>query len=111
MCCIVVRAEIWRIAGSSRAQSSRLAEFGGLGMSFNICRGTLGTASSHQREQNFGYGDKADRERDSGDGELLADHGPTKWISRIEKRDPDLCLGRVGASLPLRAGPPGIAVR
>jgi hypothetical protein len=42
MCCIVVRAEIWRIAGSSRAQSSRLAEFGGLGMSFNICRGTLG---------------------------------------------------------------------
>jgi hypothetical protein len=43
MCCIVVRAEIWRIAGSSRAQSSRLAEFGGLGMSFNICRGTLGS--------------------------------------------------------------------
>src|ERR1700730_2892059 len=30
---------------------------------------------------------------------------------RIEKRDPDLCLGRVGAPLPLRAGPPGIAVR
>jgi hypothetical protein len=27
----------------SRAQSSRLAEFGGLGMSFNICRGTLGS--------------------------------------------------------------------
>jgi hypothetical protein len=80
MCCIVVRAEIWRIAGSSRDQSSRLAEFGGLGMSFNICRGTLGTASSHQREQNFGYGDKADRECDSGDGELLADHSPTKWI-------------------------------
>jgi hypothetical protein len=26
-----------------RAQSSRLAEFGGLGMSFNICRGTLGS--------------------------------------------------------------------
>jgi hypothetical protein len=25
------------------AQSSRLAEFGGLGMSFNICRGTLGS--------------------------------------------------------------------
>ena len=24
-------------------QSSRLAEFGGLGMSFNICRGTLGS--------------------------------------------------------------------
>ena len=68
-------------------------------MSFNICRGTLGTASSHQREQNFGYGDKADRERDSGDGELLADHSPTKWISQIEKRDPDLCLGRVGAPL------------
>ena len=40
------------------------------------------------------------------------------WRSRlaaaekqIEKRDPDLCLGRVGASLPLRASPPGIAVR
>jgi hypothetical protein len=49
-------------------------------MSFKICRGTLGTASSHQREQNFGYGDKADRECDSGDGELLADHSPTKWI-------------------------------
>jgi hypothetical protein len=27
----------------TRAQSSRLAEFGGLGMSFNICRGTLGS--------------------------------------------------------------------
>ena len=27
----------------SRAQSSRLAEFGGRGMSFNICRGTLGS--------------------------------------------------------------------
>jgi hypothetical protein len=26
-----------------QAQSSRLAEFGGLGMSFNICRGTLGS--------------------------------------------------------------------
>jgi hypothetical protein len=26
-----------------RAQSSRLAEFGGRGMSFNICRGTLGS--------------------------------------------------------------------
>jgi hypothetical protein len=26
----------------ARAQSSRLAEFGGRGMSFNICRGTLG---------------------------------------------------------------------
>jgi hypothetical protein len=25
------------------AQSSRLAEVGGLGMSFNICRGTLGS--------------------------------------------------------------------
>jgi hypothetical protein len=25
------------------AQSSRLAEFGGLGMSFKICRGTLGS--------------------------------------------------------------------
>ena len=28
---------------NSRAQSSRLAEFGALGMSFNICRGTLGS--------------------------------------------------------------------
>jgi hypothetical protein len=27
----------------SRPQSSRLAEFGGRGMSFNICRGTLGS--------------------------------------------------------------------
>jgi hypothetical protein len=27
---------------NSRPQSSRLAEFGGRGMSFNICRGTLG---------------------------------------------------------------------
>ena len=26
-----------------RTQSSRLAVFGGLGMSFNICRGTLGS--------------------------------------------------------------------
>ena len=29
--------------GQSAAQSSRLAEFGGRGMSFNICRGTLGS--------------------------------------------------------------------
>jgi hypothetical protein len=28
---------------AAAAQSSRLAEFGGLGMSFNICRGTLGS--------------------------------------------------------------------
>jgi hypothetical protein len=27
----------------TRPQSSRLAEFGGRGMSFNICRGTLGS--------------------------------------------------------------------
>jgi hypothetical protein len=27
----------------SSLQSSRLAGFGGLGMSFNICRGTLGS--------------------------------------------------------------------
>jgi hypothetical protein len=27
----------------STLQSSRLTEFGGLGMSFNICRGTLGS--------------------------------------------------------------------
>jgi hypothetical protein len=27
----------------TRPQSSRLAEFGGLGMSFNICRGTFGS--------------------------------------------------------------------
>jgi hypothetical protein len=27
------------------AQSSRLAEFGGLGMTFNICRGTLGSSA------------------------------------------------------------------
>jgi hypothetical protein len=26
-----------------RVQSTRLAEFGGRGMSFNICRGTLGS--------------------------------------------------------------------
>ena len=36
-----------RAAGSAecwpRTQSSRLAEFGGLGISFNICRGTLGS--------------------------------------------------------------------
>jgi hypothetical protein len=29
----------------------------------------------HQREHDFGYGDKADRERGNGDGELLTDHG------------------------------------
>jgi hypothetical protein len=33
----------------ARTQSSRLAEFGGLGMSFNICRGTLG--SNVQRDE------------------------------------------------------------
>jgi len=73
----------------------------------------LGTVSSHQREQNFGYGDKAYRERDSDDGELLADHSPTKWISRIEKRDPDpspLEEGSSGSGSPYRQ-PPGVAVR
>jgi hypothetical protein len=32
-----------------RAQSSRLALFGGRGMSFNICRGTLGKLSRPRR--------------------------------------------------------------
>ena len=32
-----------RPADTAAAQSSRLAEFGGQGMSFNICRGTLGS--------------------------------------------------------------------
>ena len=32
-----------RRSDPARPQSSRLAEFGGLGMSFNICRGTLGS--------------------------------------------------------------------
>ena len=31
------------------AQSSRLAEFGGRGMSFNICRGTLGSLAMSPR--------------------------------------------------------------
>jgi len=31
------------IRRAPRTQSSRLAEFGGRGMSFNICRGTLGS--------------------------------------------------------------------
>jgi hypothetical protein len=31
----------FRTEGKFCAQSSRLAEFGGLGISFNICRGTL----------------------------------------------------------------------
>ena len=54
------RRPIWKcLADYSRAQSSRLAEFGGRGMSF---------ASSHQREHDFGYGDEADDERDDGDG-------------------------------------------
>ena len=30
--------------------------------------------SSHQRAQDFDYSDKADGERDNGDGELLTDH-------------------------------------
>jgi hypothetical protein len=60
--------------------TSRLAEFGGRGMSFKICRGTH------------------------------------KWISRIEKRDPDprplaRRVKRIGASLPLALSQPGIAVR
>ena len=37
--------------------------------------------SSHQREQDFGYSDKADGERDNGDGELLTDHGLSLEIS------------------------------
>jgi hypothetical protein len=36
-------SRFWRAAIDTRAQSSRLAEFGGRGMSFNICRGTLGS--------------------------------------------------------------------
>ena len=31
-------------------------------------------ALSHQREQDFGYSDKADGERDNCDGKLLTDH-------------------------------------
>jgi hypothetical protein len=37
-----------RTAIDTRAQSSRLAEFGGRGMSFNICRGTLGSFGNVQ---------------------------------------------------------------
>jgi hypothetical protein len=36
--------------GQSAAQSSRLAEFGGLGMSFNICRGTRGSSKRPGQE-------------------------------------------------------------
>jgi hypothetical protein len=54
----VVRAGIWPIAGKadvySRAQSSRLAEFGSLGMSFNICRGTLGSLASFPDASGYG---------------------------------------------------------
>jgi hypothetical protein len=45
---------------SVAVQSSRLAEFDGRGMESG--------ASSHQREQDFDYSDKADGERDNGDG-------------------------------------------
>ena len=100
----------------TRAQSSRLAEFGGRGMSFNICRGTLGSLVHrdkeclvarelcfavdlrpasvwhglmiHQREHDFGYGDKADRERDNGDGELITDHLPASLHHDHEKGRP-----------------------
>jgi hypothetical protein len=36
----------------SGAQSSRLAEFGGRGMSFNICRGTLGSLAMFNSTRN-----------------------------------------------------------
>ena len=35
-----------------RTQSSRLAEFGGRGMSFNICRGTLGSLAMFTAKRN-----------------------------------------------------------
>jgi len=35
-------SRFWRAAIDTRTQSSRLAVFGGRGMSCNICRGTLG---------------------------------------------------------------------
>jgi hypothetical protein len=37
---------------SPRAQSSRPAEFGGRGMSFNICRGTLGSLAMFTARRN-----------------------------------------------------------
>jgi hypothetical protein len=37
---------------SPRAQSSRLAVFGGRGMSFNICRGTLGSLAMFTANRN-----------------------------------------------------------
>ena len=39
----------------------------------------------HQREQDFGYGDRADRERDNGDGELITDHLPASLHHDHEK--------------------------
>jgi hypothetical protein len=35
-----------------RPQSSRLVEFGGRGMSFNICRGTLGSLAMFTAGEN-----------------------------------------------------------
>jgi hypothetical protein len=43
-------------------------------------------AWSHQREQDFRYGDKADDERDNGDGELLTDH-----LLLLSRRRASLC--------------------
>ena len=42
----------------------------------------------HQREHDFGYGDKADRERDNGDGELITDHLPASLHHDHEKGRP-----------------------
>jgi hypothetical protein len=45
------------------AKSSRLAEFGGRGMSFNICRGTLGSLAMLTAKRNASSRDSASRLR------------------------------------------------
>src|SRR5580700_7560909 len=75
---------------SIRAQSSRLAEFGGRGMSFNICRGTDGDHFAVTHRTRFTIPRVAKEKPPSGGAQRLGVHSgraPGKGDARIWHRN------------------------
>jgi hypothetical protein len=54
----------------------------------------------HQREHDFGYGDKADGKRDNGDGEYITDHSVSNLFrhAAFVSRPSWNCLSRAAGS-------------
>jgi hypothetical protein len=82
---------------SEPTQSSRLAEFGGHGMSFNICRGTLGSLAmftairnASSRDSSFALERRRLLEMDSQPRVSSPDHlaafGSSPWHAKQKRR-------------------------